>query len=374
MRAGALAEIRLSSVVVPLGAGVSDAKVLTGVQKPMTELPVLLAEVRTADGCRGLGFSYATRGGGPAQFAHAAEIAPALLGEDAGDIARLWTTLTWAGASVGRSGVATQAIAAIDTALWDLKATRAGLSLARLLGAEHESLPCYNSSGGYLHSSDGEVREAASASLARGIGGLKLKVGQPDGARDIARVAALRSHVGDDVPIMVDANQQWDRPTATRMVRALEEFGLTWVEEPLDAYDVAGHAALARTFDTPIATGEMLTSVRDYERFLDRDGVDILQPDAPRIGGVTPFLDAMASARRAGVPIAPHFVMEVHVHLAAAFPQAPWIEHFEWLEPLFDERLEIAGGRMTVPDRLGLGLTVSEQARSWTAVETVVRG
>ncbi len=369
-----IAEIRLSSIRVPLGTGVSDAKVLTGVQKPMTEVPVLLAEIRTREGRTGMGFSYATRGGGPAQFAHAVEIAPRLIGEDPSDISRLWTALVWAGASVGRSGVATQAIAAIDTALWDLKARRADLSLAKLLGAHHDTLPVYNSSGGYLHAPSEAVRDAASASLARGIGGLKIKVGQPDTARDIARVRALREHVGAGVPIMVDANQQWSRTTAIRVARALEEFSPTWIEEPLDAYDVAGHAALAAAVDTPIATGEMLTSVRDYERFLAADGVDILQPDAPRIGGVTPFVEAMALAKRAGVPIAPHFVMEVHVHLAAAYPQPAWIEHFEWFEPLFDERLAIADGRVRVPTAPGLGLTVSDRARSWTTAEHVVGG
>lgn len=366
MRDDRISEVRLSSIPVPLDVPVSDAKVLTGVQRPMTDVPVLLAEIRTADGREGVGFTYATRGGGPGQFAHAVEIAPVLIGEDANDVQRLWTRLTWAGASVGRSGIAAQAIAALDTALWDLKARRADLSLARLIGAHHDSLPVYNSSGGYLHFSTERVLEAASASLAHGIGGLKLKVGQPGIARDVARLRALRGHVGPDVPVMVDANQQWDRTTAVRAIRALEEFSPTWVEEPLDADDVAGHAALARTFDTPIATGEMLTSVRDYERYLERGALDILQPDAARIGGVTPFLDAMAMARRAGVPIAPHFVMEVHVHLAAAYPQASWIEHFEWLEPLFEERVEILDGRMLVPRRPGLGLTVSERARRWT--------
>ncbi len=364
-------EVALDSVLVPLNAQVSDAKVLTGVQRPMTDLPVLLARVRTDDGMEGLGFSYATRGGGPGQYAHAVEIAPELIGEDPNDIARLWTKLVWAGASVGRSGLSTQAIAAFDTALWDLKAKRAGLSLAKLLGAHHDAVPVYNSSGGYLQTPTGEVLERASASLSRGIRGLKLKVGQPDGAADIARVRALREHVGDAVPIMVDANQQWDRATAQRMCRALEEFGLTWIEEPLDAYDHAGHAALARAFDTPIATGEMLTSVREYLPFIG-SGLDVLQPDVPRVGGVTPFLDAMVLARHAGIDIAPHFVMEIHVHLAAAYPRPTWVEHFEWLEPLFEERIEIADGVMRVPTRPGLGLTVSEQARAWTMASAVI--
>ena len=365
-------EVELDSVLVPLNAAVSDAKVLTGVQKPMTHLPLLVARVRTTEDREGLGFSYATRGGGPGQFAHAAEIAPDLIGEDPADIQRLWTKLTWSGASVGRSGLAVQAVAALDTALWDLKARRADLSLAKLLGAHHDAVPVYNTSGGYFDTPTPEVLDRADASLARGIRGIKLKVGQPDGRRDVARVRAVREHVGAGVPIMVDANQQWDRATAQRMVRALEEFALTWVEEPLDAYDHAGHAALALRFDTPVATGEMLSSVREYVPLLA--GIDVLQPDAPRIGGITPFLRAMALAEEAGVDIAPHFVMEIHVHLAAACPRAPWVEHFEWLEPVFEERLEIADGTVLVPDRPGLGLTLSDQARAWTTASATITG
>ena len=107
-----IAWVRLSSVYLPLATPISDAKVLTGRQQPMTEIAMLFAEVQTADGHQGLGLSYAKRAGGPGQFAHAKELAPALIGEDPSDIGRLWTKLCWAGASVGRSGLATQALGA----------------------------------------------------------------------------------------------------------------------------------------------------------------------------------------------------------------------------------------------------------------------
>ena len=125
-----IASVTLSSVVLPLANPISDAKVFTGRQRPMTEVVFLFAEIRTEGGHEGVGFGYSKRAGGPAQFAHAKEIAGDLIGEDPSDIARLWTKLVWAGASVGRSGASTQAIAAIDVALWDLKAKRAGLPLA----------------------------------------------------------------------------------------------------------------------------------------------------------------------------------------------------------------------------------------------------
>lgn len=358
--------VRVSSVVLPLATPISDAKVLTGRQKPMTEVAFLFVELATEQGHEGIGFSYSKRAGGPGQFAHGQEIAPTLLGEDPSDIGRIWTKLVWAGASVGRSGLSTQAVAAFDIALWDLKAKRAGLPLAKLLGAHRDTVRCYNTSGGFLHTPTGQLLENATASLASGIGGIKIKVGQPDGKEDLRRLTAVREHLGDDVPLMVDANQQWDRPTAQRMGRAFEEFGLVWIEEPLDAYDAPGHAALAASLDTPVATGEMLASVAEHWELIRHGAADIIQPDAPRIGGITQFLKLATLAEQHHLQLAPHFAMEIHLHLAAAYPAEPWVEHFDWLEPLFNERLEIRDGRMRVSARPGLGITLSEQAHAWT--------
>lgn len=368
-----ISEVTLSSIVLPLRNPISDAKVLTGRQKAMTEVVFLFVEIRTEQGHEGIGFSYSKRAGGPAQFAHAQEIAPVLIGEDPNDIGKVWTKLVWAGASVGRSGVATQAIAAIDIALWDLKAKRAGLPLAKLIGASRDSVQTYNTSGGFLHTPIEEVMDNAARSLANGIGGIKLKVGQPDWRTDIARVTAVREFLGDDVPLMVDANQQWDRPTANRMCRILEQFDLVWIEEPLDAYDAEGHAMLARNFDTSIATGEMLASVGEHVRLLEAGAVDILQPDAPRIGGITQFLKLAGLAEHHNMQLAPHFAMEIHLHLAAVYPLQTWVEHFDWLDPLFDEHLETRDGRMHLSARPGLGFTLSEQGRAWTVAKAVVR-
>ena len=353
--------VTLSSVTLPLPNPISDAKVFTGRQRPMTEVAFLFAEIRTEGGFEGVGFSYSKRAGGPAQFAHAREVAPDLIGEDPNDIARLWTKLVWAGASVGRSGASTQAIAAIDVALWDLKAKRAGLPLAKLLGAHRNSVRCYNTSGGFLHESIEQVKDNATRTLESGVGGIKIKVGLPDSAEDLRRVRAVREHLGDAVPFMVDANQQWDRSTAMRVGRRLEEFDLVWIEEPLDAYDAEGHAQLARSLDTAIATGEMLTSVAEHYELIRQGAVDILQPDAPRVGGITQFLKLATLAEHRNLGLAPHFAMEIHVHLAAAYPIEPWVEHFDWLHPLFHERLETRDGRMHLSDRPGLGVTLTDQ-------------
>jgi L-alanine-DL-glutamate epimerase-like enolase superfamily enzyme len=365
--------VKVSRVVLPLKTPISDAKVLTGRQKPLTEVSFTFAELRTKDGHEGIGFGYSKRAGGPGMYAHAREIAPNLLGEDPNDIGRIFTKLLWAGASMGRSGMTTQAIAPFDVALWDLKAKRANLPLAKLIGAHRDTVQCYNTSGGFLSTPLDQVLKNIDATRAGGIGGIKIKVGHPDPAEDMKRVRAVRKHLGDGFPLMVDANQQWDRPAAQRMCRALEEFNLVWIEEPLDAYDHEGHAALAATFDTPIATGEMLTSVNEHSQLIAAGACDFVQPDCPRVGGVTPFLQILALADSRGLKLAPHFAMEIHVHLAATYPREPWLEHFDWLDPLFNEHLEMRDGRMVVPNRPGVGFTLSPQALAWTADQAEFR-
>jgi len=359
--------VKVSLIYLPLATPVSDAKVLTGRQKPLTEIAFIFAHIRSRDGHEGIGFGYSKRAGGPGMYAHAIEIAPDLLGEDPNDISRLFTKLLWAGASMGRSGLTTQAIAPFDIALWDMKAKRAGLPLAKLLGAHRDSVQCYNTSGGYLHTPLEQVLKNVEISRDHGIGGIKLKVGQPELAIDIQRVSEVRKLLGDEFPLMVDANQQWDRQKATRACRAFEAFDLTWIEEPLDAYDFEGHAQLSNRFDTAIATGEMLTSAGEHVQLILAEGSDYIQPDAPRVGGITPFLEIMALGALKGRKLAPHFAMEIHLHLAAAYPIEPWLEHFEWLGPMFNEQMQLKDGRMHVSDRPGLGFSLSEQAIAWQA-------
>ncbi|HKW78621.1 MAG TPA: mandelate racemase/muconate lactonizing enzyme family protein [Candidatus Limnocylindria bacterium] len=356
-----MARVSCALYRVPLAEPVSDAKVIQGRQRPLGDVDVLMAQVGTSDGLEGIGFAYSKRAGGPALFAHARQIAPLLVGEDPLDIGRLWDKLVWAAASIGRQGVAVQAVAAFDIALHDRKAKAAGMSVAKLLGSYRESVRCYDTGGGFLSADIDSVIANARRSVARGIGGIKLKVGG-DAREDVTRVRAVRTALGDKVPLMVDANQQWDRAAARRVGRRLEEFDLEWIEEPLDCEDVAGHAALRTSLDTPIASGEMLSSANDHRRFLEADAVDVLQPDAPRIGGITPYRRVADLADAHGVTVAPHFATQLHVHLAAAQPREGWVEWFDWLEPLFVERLEVREGRVLVPQRPGLGLTLSPRA------------
>jgi len=369
----ALSGLTISHIHVPFAQAISDAKVLTGRQSPLDAVEILAVEALSEGGHRGMGYSYTLRAGGPAMFALAVEISPRIIGQDPNDIGRLWELLRWQTNSLGRGGMSYQTIAAFDTALWDMKAKRAGLPLAKLLGAHRDSLRIYNSEGQYLQASIDEIKAAADRSIGIGIGGIKMKVGQPDGQEDLRRIEALRNHLPDHVPLMIDANQQWDRAYALQFGRIVDNLGLGFIEEPLDALDFEGHAMLADALATPIATGEMLTSPTEAIDLVRKRACDVSQVDAPRIGGVTPFLRAMAAAEAERVAIAPHWMMELHVHLAAAFPEEAWIEHFHMLEPMFDERLEIADGRVQVPSRPGLGLTLSGQARDWT-VSTMIIG
>lgn len=362
-------QVEISLYQVPLKKPVSDAKVLTGRQRPLSHVAMLTAVIETADGAHGFGFSYSLRAGSAALFAHAKELGGELIGEDPNDIGRLWEKLAWLGASVSRTGVSVQAIAAFDVALWDLKAKSAKVSIGKLLGTYRDAVPCYNTSGGYLSASINEVLENVDSSLERGIGGIKLKVGQPELKKDLDRVAAVRKHVGDNIPIMVDANQQWDFTTALRAGRILDQYKLTWIEEPLNAYDFRGHAQLTEKLDTPIATGEMLSSAAECSDLIRHGAVTFMQPDAPRVGGITPFLKIAAQAEFNRLKLAPHFVMEIHVHLACAYPHEAWVEHIEWLEPAFNERLRIEGGRMWLPSEIGLGFNLADQAAQWR-VET----
>ncbi len=367
-----LTSLTISHITVPFAQAISDAKVLTGRQTPLDSVEILAVEAKSASGQSGFGYSYTLRAGGPAMYALAVEIAPRLLGEDPNDIARLWERLRWQTNSLGRGGLAYQVITAFDVALWDMKAKRADLPLAKLLGAHRDSVTIYNSEGQYLQASVDEIKSAADRSLALGIGGIKMKVGQPDGMEDLRRIDALRSHLSDDIPLMIDANQQWDRAYALQFGKLVDDMGLGFIEEPLDALDFEGHAMLAEALATPVATGEMLTSPGEAIELVRARACDISQVDAPRIGGITPYLKAMTVAEDARVSIAPHWMMELHIHLAAAALEEPWLEHFHMLEPLFEERLKIENGRAIVPDRPGLGLTLSGQARDWTKSTTTI--
>ncbi|MBD3949093.1 mandelate racemase/muconate lactonizing enzyme family protein [Tuanshanicoccus lijuaniae] len=364
-------DVRL--ICVPLAKPVSDAKVIQGKQTPLKEVMITVATIITEDGREGIGYTYCKRFGGPAQYSLSKEYAPLLIGEDPNDISRLWNKLLWSSISIGNSGVAVQAITPFDIALWDLKAKRAGLSISKLLGQHKDEVPCYNTTGGFLQDTIEEVIENAHKVLSEGAGGIKIKVGQPDWREDVRRVAALRKSVGDQVPIMIDANQQWDVSTALKAGRYFDEYNLVWFEEPVGAHDVDGHYRLSRELSTPIATGEMLTSFREGLPYLERGAFDVCQLDCPRIGGITQYRKVMERAEEKRIVLAPHYSMEIHLPLVACYSGDVWVEHFEWFEQvgIFNEKVEMKNGMMKVPTRPGMGLSLNMEVVNHLLVDSV---
>jgi L-alanine-DL-glutamate epimerase-like enolase superfamily enzyme len=319
------------------------------------ETPIV--RITCADGAQGVGYTYTIGTGGSSVVALLRDhLAPRLIGRDPAAIERLWRELAFATHATTVGAVTSLALAAIDTALWDLRCRRAGVSLAQAAGGAQERIPVYTTEGGWLHLSSGELVEEALRAKEGGFRGVKVKVGKPHVAEDVARLAALRDAVGREFEIMVDANQAFTVAEARRRAHAFEPFGLAWLEEPLPADDLAGHVELAAHAAMPIAVGESIYSIGHIREYLERDACSIVQADCARIGGITPWLKAAHLAEAFNVAVCPHFLMELHVSLAGAVPNATWIEHIPQLDAITTSRLAIEDGYAIVPTTPGLGI------------------
>jgi L-alanine-DL-glutamate epimerase-like enolase superfamily enzyme len=261
---------------------------------------------------------------------------------------------------VGRRGLVTQAQAAVDMALWDIKGKIAGQPVYKLLGGRRESAPCYGSDGGWLYMSVAEMLKAFEEYLAQGMMGVKMKIGHEDPRKDIQRVREVRKVLGDDVWIAVDANQKWDFPTAMRVGRELEQLGVAWFEEPLLCEDIPGHARLAAALDIPVAMGETLGSRFEFDAYIRAGAADILQPDIVRVGGITEMVKIATLADVAGLPVAPHHMMETTIQVACGVMASAPIEYMPWVAAAFSEPVVIKDGQMLPPRKPGLGLEIPE--------------
>ena len=291
------------------------------------ELHMIVVEV-TAGGQTGIGFSWT-----PTIGAYAVQ---ALLDHDIADFAvgrPAHPELVWDDAwrhlhEAGGGGITTIALAGLDLALWDLRARGAGVSVARLIGQRTDRLPAYGS-GVNLHYPLEKLVAQAERWVAAGYAGAKMKVGSPELARDLERVAAVREVLGPDRWLAVDANQRWDLPTAERAINALAQFDLRWIEEPLRADDLLGFAALRKRISVPIACGENLHTVHRYREFVAADAVDILQPNIVRVGGITPFRRIVELARSSSRQLAPHLLPDLSAQLASTCEGTVWVEEVE---------------------------------------------
>lgn len=325
------------------------------------DVRVAVVTVTDSDGGVGSGFSWTPTIGGEAVTAllrH--DIAPFVTGApaDPGIWTRVWERLHEAGGG----GLTTIATAGLDLALWDLRARRAGLPLADLLGRRHRAQPVYGS-GVNLHYPLDDLLAQTRRWVAAGCTGVKVKIGRPDLAEDLDRLAAVRDVVGPGVALMVDANQRWDLDRALRAAAELERFDVAWLEEPLRSDDTAGYVALRAATSVPLALGENVHTWYRFRDLVEAGAVDVLQPNVVRVGGITPFLRIADLARDAGLELAPHLLPELSGQLAVTLPGRTWVEDVE--DAGFDELgalLEPTGGRIedgwfTAGHRPGLGFS-----------------
>jgi len=319
------------------------------------ETPIV--RITCADGAQGVGYAYTIGTGGSSVVALLRDhLAPKLLGRDANAIESIWKDLFFHTHATAVGAITSLALAAIDTALWDLKCLRADLPLWQAAGGAQARVPVYTTEGGWLHHPPAQLVDESVAAKAQGFRGAKLKVGKPSIAEDFARLSAVRAAVGDDFEVMVDANQAFTVAEARRRAHAYAPLAVAWLEEPLPAEDLGGHVELARAATMPIAVGESLYHLSHFREYLERGACSIVQVDCARIGGITPWLKVAHLAESFNVAVCPHFLMEIHVSLTAAVPNGAWVEYIPQLDSITASRMSMQDGYALPPSTPGLGI------------------
>ena len=327
------------------------------------ETPIVT--ITDSDGATGTGYSYTIGTGGSSVMRLLADhLAPVLIGEDADRIEAIWHKLEFHTHATTIGAISALALAAIDTALWDLRARKQNLPLWKLAGGTRESCPLYTTEGGWLHIEAGALVDDALQAKEKGFAGSKVKIGKPHGSEDVARLSAMRRALGDGFEIMTDCNQGFTVDEAIRRAERLRELDLAWIEEPLPADDLDGHVRLTRSTATPIAVGESIYSIRHFREYMQKGACSIVQVDVARIGGITPWLKVAHAAEAFDIPVCPHFLMELHVSLVCAVPNGRYVEYIPQLDDLTTKGMEIRNGRAMAPSEPGLGI-----AWDWEAVK-----
>jgi L-alanine-DL-glutamate epimerase-like enolase superfamily enzyme len=361
----AIVSVETYALAVPLKSPIADSTAA------LTHWTVPVVEIRTRDGRVGTGISGVHAGSGLLCTVIDDYYAAALLGASSEDVIGTWNRLYWLPTHwIGRAGVVHMALSMVDIALWDLAAQRAGVPLWRLLGGTPDPIEAYNTDAGWLNRTENELVHDLSSLLDQGWKRVKVKVGKPDPLEDISRVRAVRRAVGDWTTLMCDANQRWDLATANRMMPVLEEVAMDWVEEPLHADDLEGHATLQRATRLDIAAGESIYSYQQFASFIAGDALRVVQVDATRVGGVTEWLQVAAHAAARGLRVAPHAgdMMQVHQHVVGTglAQSPPLIEFIPWTQDAYVERSIVQDGYLQRPQAPGASTAIDPEARrSW---------
>lgn len=332
-------------------------------------LGLTVCRVHTESGVTGIGWAGGTASSRPQTvFPPLVDhFRTALVGEDPFNYRRIWDAM-WQPKIVGRRGMTTHVISALDIALWDLMGKLTGQPLYRLLGGCRDRIPAYIA-GGYYEDDKGlaGLVQEMEENLALGAKAVKIKVGGVPMREDVERVRVVRETIGPDVKLMVDANNAYTAAEAIRFAKMVEPYDIFWFEEPVDPDDYRGHAQVVRATSIPVATGENEYTRYGFRDLIEHEAADILTPDAQVLGGITEFMKVAALAETYNLPIAPHGAQEVHVHLACALPGALILEVYrDTVDPLRNElfveplRLD-EDGCVRVPDKPGLGVDINEE-------------
>ncbi len=327
------------------------------------ETPIVT--IYDSDGASGTGYSYTIGTGGPSVIALLEHtLAPQLIGRDPSRIDGIWRDLMFSTHATAVGAITSLALAAIDTALWDLHCKKTNLPLWKAAGGNRDRIPLYTTEGGWLHIEPAALVDDALAMQEKGFRGSKIKIGCEHPSQDATRLSSVRAAVGDAYEIMTDANQGFTLSEAIRRIPLLEDNGIGWFEEPLPADDVAAHVALANRTSVPIAVGESMYSLSQFKDYLQMGAASIVQVDVARIGGITPWLKTAHLAEAFNVMVCPHFLMELHLPLVCAIPNAKWLEFIPQLDTITAETMRIENGFGIPSDTPGLGINWD-----WVAID-----
>jgi L-alanine-DL-glutamate epimerase-like enolase superfamily enzyme len=349
-------------------AAIETALLAVPTPRPMAlqypEHKLVVAQILTDQGVRGLGYSLVFNGGGAEAVRTYLEtrLKPALLGEDAALVERLWEKMFRADMGVRKLGIAGYALSALDIGLWDIAGKAAGLPLYKLWGAVSDRVGAYGSGGWAKYSVEELVAEAGKYA-ALGCKYYKMKIHHPDEKVNRERVAAVKKALGPGVRMMVDVNQNRDVLGNVRQAAALEEFDLVWYEEPVLADDYAAMAEVARRIRIPVAAGENHYTRWEFKELLERRAIAYAMPDVCRANGFSETLRIARLAAAHGVPVTPHLVHEISIHVVGACSNGFLVEYMDWAPPdLFEELPPVQDGFLRIPDRPGHGMSLARGA------------